>query len=82
MGSYKLRVLWDDDALTVLDFPSKDAAIDWLATHADRPMASASIIPVPDMGEPKCICRIRGVADLTCPVHGVGGTAPFSEGQE
>lgn len=29
-----------------------------------------------------CNCRIEGVADLTCPTHGVYGSAPFSDGQD
>jgi hypothetical protein len=75
----RLSILWEDDAATIREFPSKAEAIDWLATHdTDRPMHSCHIVPV----EQRCICRVRGVADLTCPVHGVHGTAPFSDGQE
>ena len=28
-----------------------------------------------------CTCIIQGIADLACPVHGVNGSAPFSDGQ-
>lgn len=31
--------------------------------------------------EAKCICTVQGVADLTCPIHGVAGTNPFGDGQ-
>jgi hypothetical protein len=49
MSKHRLTVLWADDSLTILDLPSKAAAIDWLATHdSDRPILTASIIPVAD----------------------------------
>ena len=49
MSKHRLSVLWADDSLTILDLPSKAAAIDWLATHdTDRPILTASIIPVED----------------------------------
>jgi hypothetical protein len=43
----RLSILWEDDAATIREFPSKAAAIDWLATHdTDRPMHSCHIVPV------------------------------------
>lgn len=40
----RLSVLWEDDAVTIRDFPSKAAAIDWLATNeTERPMHSCHI---------------------------------------
>ena len=43
----QLRVHWEDeDVPTVLEFSSKAAAIDWLASQADRPMSVATLIPV------------------------------------
>lgn len=35
----------------------------------------------PEAEKPKCICRVRGVADLTCPEHGIDGHNPFGDGQ-
>lgn len=49
----RLSVLWEDDALTVLEFPSKAEAIDWLATNdTDRPIAFVNIIPFVEGEEP------------------------------
>lgn len=40
-----------------------------------------SLAVIYDEAAPPCICKVKGVADLACKVHGIGGTREGMDGQ-
>jgi hypothetical protein len=68
---------YSEDGHALVELTAEEVKV-WDA--ADK--AAASVALGIDVPQARCICRVKGVADLTCPVHGINGTRPFEDGQQ